>query len=243
MISIFRKEISSFFSSLMAYIVIGIFLVITGLFLWVFRDTSILDYNYAGLDQLFAIAPIIFMFLIPAITMRSLAEEYQQGTVELLFTKPLSASQILLGKYFANWILAILAILPTLIYYYSVYQLGSPIGNIDTGAVIGSYIGLFFLAGGFVAIGMLASSLTQNQIVAFLLAVFLCFMMHWSFDYLSKLSIFFGSTDGLVEKIGISYHYRNISKGLIETRDVVYFISVIVFFLWASIVSLNSRRS
>ncbi len=210
--------------------------------MWVFRDTSILEYNYAGLEQLFSIAPIIFMFLIPAITMRSFAEEYQQGTIEFLFTKPISDWKIVLGKFLANWTLVLLAVLPTLIYYYSVYQLGSPKGNLDTGAIIGSYIGLCFLSGGFVAIGMFSSSLTNNQIVAFLFSIFLCFMMHWSFDFLSKLPVFFGRTDDIVEKLGINYHYVSISNGMIDTRDIVYFLSIIGFFLLLAVTSLNRRK-
>jgi len=242
MLSIYKKEIFSFFSSLMAYIVIGLFLIVTGLFMWVFTDTSILDYNYAGLEQLFSIAPIIFMFLIPAITMRSFAEEYQEGTIEFLFTKPLEDWQIVIGKFLANWSLVLIAFLPTLVYYYSVYQLGSPVGNVDTGAVIGSYIGLMFLSGGFVAIGMFASSLTNNQIVAFLLAIFLCFFMHWTFDSISKMPVFYGSTDDIVKKIGMNYHYLSISNGMVDSRDVVYFLSVIGFFLMLSISSLNRRK-
>lgn len=242
MYSIYKKEIVSFFSSLMAYIVIGLFLLVTGLFIWVFSETSVLDYNYAGLEQLFSIAPIIFMFLIPAITMRTFAEEYQQGTIEFLFTKPLSDRQIVIGKFLANWSLVLLALLPTLIYYYSVYQLGTPKGNIDTGSVIGSYIGLVFLSGGFVAIGMFASSLTNNQIVAFLLAIFLCFTMHWSIDYLSDLPIFYGSSDEAVKKFGMNYHYTSISKGMIDSRDVIYFLSIIFFFLLLAITSLDRRK-
>lgn len=242
MLSIYRKEILSFFSSLMAYIVIGLFLVTTGLFIWVFRETSILDYNYAGLEQLFSIAPIIFLFLIPAITMRSFSEEYQEGTIEFLFTKPLSDWQIVIGKYLANWTLVVLALLPTIVYYISVYQLGSPKGNLDTGAIIGSYIGLLFLSGGFVAIGMFASSVTNNQIVAFLLSIFMCFLMHFSFEYISNLAVFFAKTDDIVEKIGMNYHYISISNGMIDSRDIVYFISIIIFFLLLAITSLNRRK-
>lgn len=242
MLSIYRKEISSFFSSLIAYLVIGVFLLITGLFMWVFTDTSILEYNYAGLEQLFSLAPIIFVFLIPAITMGSFSDENQKGTIELLLTKPITDSEIVLGKFFAYWTLAILALIPTVVYYYSVHQLGSPVGNVDGGATIGSYIGLMFLAGAFVAIGMLASSLTQNQIVAFILSLFLCFFMHWAFFYISKLPIFIGRVDDIVDRIGINYHYISISNGLIDSRDIIYFISVIFFFLVLTLASLNKRK-
>ena len=236
------KELRSFLSSLIAYLVISVFLVMTGLFMWVFKDTSVLEYNYAGLEQLFSIGPLVFIFLIPAITMRSFSEERQQGTIELLATKPLTDTQIILGKYFANLILVLLAILPTLIYFYSVYQLGAPKGNIDTGAVIGSYIGLCFLASIFVAIGLFCSSISQNQIVAFILAAFLCFFMHWAFSYLSNLSIFFGTWDDVVQKIGINHHYNAISKGKINSQDVIYFVSVAAAFIWFTHVSLAKRK-
>ena len=162
--SIFFKEVNSFFSSLIGYIVIGVFLIVMGLFLWVFPNTNLIDYGYAGLDELFITTPNIFMFLIPAITMRLLAEEHQTGTIELLATRPLTDLTIILAKYFAAVFLVIFALVPTLIYYYSIYQLGSPIGNVDTGAFVGSFIGLILLGASFVAIGMFASSITKNQI-------------------------------------------------------------------------------
>lgn len=240
--SIFKKEINSFYSSLIGYIVVGVFLIILGLMIWVFPDTSLLNYNYATLDQLFDLAPLIFMFLIPAVTMRSFAEEQQNGTLELLTTKPLSDWEIVLGKYFASLSLVVLAILPTLIYYYSVYQLGSPMGNLDSGAIAGSYLGLVLLAGAFVAIGLFASSLTNNQIVAFLLATFLCFLFQWGFLYFSKLPIFVGKTDDIVQMLGIDFHYLSISKGVIDSRDVVYFLSLVAGFLALTITSLGRRK-
>ena len=242
MYSIFLKEINSFFSSLIGYIVIGTFLVIIGLMMWVFPDYSVLSYNYATLDQLFSLAPIIFTFLIPAITMRSFAEEQQSGTIELLVTRPLRDWQIILGKYFANLALVLFALLPTLLYYYSVYQLGSPKGNLDTGAIMGSYIGLVFLGGAFVAIGLFASSLTNNQIVAFILATFLCFIFYWGFFFLSKLPVFVGKVDDIVQMIGIDYHYNSISRGVVDSRDVIYFLSFISFFLFATNVALSRRK-
>ena len=165
---IFFKEIRGFFSSLIGYLVIGLFIIILGLMMWVFPDSSLLEYNFASLDQLFYLAPIIFLFLIPAITMRSLSEEMSQGTIEILITKPFTETDIVLGKFFACVTLVIIALVPTLIYYISIYRLGSPVGNIDTGSVLGSYIGLLFLAGAFVSIGLFSSSLTKNQIVSFL---------------------------------------------------------------------------
>jgi len=240
--AVYFKELSAFLSSLIGYVVITVFLLLTGLFMWVFKATSILDYNYAGMDQLFSIAPMVFTFLIPAVTMRSFAEEKQYGTIELLTTKPLTDFQIILGKYFASFTLVAFALIPTLIYFYSVYQLGSPKGNLDIGATVGSYIGLFFLAAIFVAIGIFCSSLSRNQIVSFLLAAFLCFFMHWVFDYLSVLPIFFGKLDYLVQQLGINHHYMSISKGKIDSRDVIYFISIISLFLWFTYVVLSKRK-
>jgi len=223
--------------------VIAVFLVMTGLFMWVFAETSILDYNYATLEQLFSIAPLVFLFLIPAITMRSFAEESQRGTIEFLATKPLTDWQIVLGKYFANFSLVLFALLPTLIYYYSVYQLGSPPGNLDSGGILGSYIGLAFLAGIFVAIGLWASSISNNQIVAFILGAFLCFVFHWAFAYLSQLPVFYGSLDAFINKLGITYHYSSMSRGVLDSRDVIYFLSMIFLFLFATITTLKNRKS
>ncbi|MEN0004250.1 MAG: gliding motility-associated ABC transporter permease subunit GldF [Bacteroidota bacterium] len=242
MLPIFQKEINAFFSSLIGYIVIGVFLTIMGLLLFVFPDTSLLEYNYATLDQLFDIAPLIFMFLIPAVTMRSFAEENQTGTIELLVTRPLSEVSIVMGKFLACMVLVGFAILPTVFYYWTVGTLGSPAWNIDGGAVLGSYIGLLFLAGAFVSIGIFASSATNNQIVAFVLATFLCFILYWGFDFFSRLPIFFGKTDDIVQMIGIDYHYASISRGVIDTRDIIYFLSVIALFIWLTVVSLERRK-
>lgn len=237
------KEIRSFFSSMIAYVVIGVFLAFLGLILWVFPDTSILDNNYAQLDPLFAVAPLIFMFLIPALTMRSFAEEYNTGTIELLYTKPVSDAKLVLSKYCAYCTIVFLALLPTLIYYYSIYQLGAPKGNLDSGAIMGSYIGLFLLAAVFVAIGICASSLTRNQITAFVIGAFLCFFFTWFFDFVSGLSVFYGSIDDIVERLGINFHYSSMSKGVIDSRDVVYFISVSTYFLILTHFIIKSKRS
>lgn len=240
--SIFLKEVNAFFSSLIGYIVIGTFLVLLGLVMFVFPDTSVLEYEYASLNQLFDIAPLIFMFLIPAITMRSFAEEYQSGTMELLATRPVSDWQIIIGKYLASLLLVAFALLPTLLYYYTIYQLGEPVGNLDSGAIAGSYIGLFFLAGAFVAIGLFASSLSANQIVAFILATFLCFLLYYGFNYFSRLPILVGKVDDVVEMFGIDYHYRSVSRGLLDSRDLIYFLSVIALFLMMTLVSLERRK-
>lgn len=242
MLPIFFKEINAFFSSLIGYVVVGTFLVLMGLLLWVFPEYSILDGNYASLDTLFGLAPMVFMFLIPAVTMRSFAEEKQNGTIELLVTRPIADWQIVGGKFLASFVLVFIALLPTVLYYFSVYELGDPKGNIDLGGTLGSYIGLLFLAAAFVAIGIFASSLTNNQIIAFVLATFLCFFVDLAFDFLSRLPVFFGKTDDIVQSLGIDYHYNSISRGAVDTRDVVYFLSVTAFFLAATLVSLGKRR-
>ncbi len=240
--SIYWKEINAFFSSLIGYVVIGIFLLLMGLVLWVFPDTNLLNYPYATLSPLFDTAPMIFLFLIPAISMRAFAEEQQTGTLELLATKPVSELQIILAKFFADWSLVVFALLPSLLYYYTEYQLGDPKGNLDSGAIWGSYIGLLLLSAVFIAIGLFASSLTKNQIIAFLLAVFLCFLMHWGFYFFSKLPIFVGRGDDLVQMLGVDYHYTSISKGVIDSRDLLYYFSVTALFLSLTRLSLESRK-
>jgi ABC-2 type transport system permease protein len=187
-------------------------------------------------------APNIFVFLIPAITMRTFAEEQQSGTIELLVTRPISDWQIIAGKYLACLLLVVFALIPTLLYYYSIYDLGAPRGNLDSGGIMGSYIGLFFLAAGFVAIGIFASSITRNQIVAFLLATALCFWFYWGFDYLSRLPIFVGKGDDVVQMMGMLYHYDSLSRGVIDSRDVIYFLSMSGFFLFLSMLALERRK-
>lgn len=210
--------------------------------MWVFSSTSIVNYNYASMGQLFSIAPLVFLFLIPAITMQTFASERQKGTMEFLTTKPLTDLQIIGGKYFACLTLVFLALLPTIIYYLSIYNLGSPKGNIDNGAVIGSYIGLFFLSAIYCAVGVFMSSLTENQIVAFILSAFSCFLLYFAFSFISELPIFFGTLDDIVKAIGIEYHYDNISKGRIDSRDVIYFLSMSFAFIWLTFVSLDKRK-
>ena len=223
----------------MAYVTIGVFLLVLGLFLWVFPDSSILDYGYAGLDSLFSTAPYLFMFLIPGITMRSLAEERKEGTFELLFTRPLKDWEIVLGKYFACLLIVLFALLPTLIYYYSVSILGTPQGNIDTGAVIGSYIGLFLLGAAFAAIGLFASSITKNQIIAFTIAVFLCFFFYSGFDSLSQM---LSLQDLGLQSLGITQHYQSVSRGVLDTRDLIYFLLAASAFIWLTLFILIKQR-
>ena len=242
MLAIFKKEINSFFSSLIGYVVIAVFLVLTGLLLFFFRSTSLLEQNIASLDQLFDLAPKIFLFLIPAITMRTFAEEQQNGTIEFLTTKPLRDMQIIFGKYWACLLLVAFALIPTLIYFITIYQLGSPKGNLDSGAIAGSYIGLLLLGAVFVSIGIFASSLTNNQIISFLMAAFLCFFVHWGFDYLSELPVFLGNGDDIVQMLGMDYHYRSISRGIVDLADVVYYISTITLFLLLTKLVLEKRK-
>lgn len=239
---LFKKEITAFLSSLIGYVVISVFLLVNGLFLWVFdSDFNILDFGYASLEGLFMLAPFVFLFLIPAITMKSFAEERRVGTMEFLMTKPLTDLQVIVAKFFAGIILVALSLLPTLIYYFSVYQLGLPKGNIDSGAMWGSYIGLLFLGAAFVSIGLFVSSLTSSMIVSFILSVFLCLFFYVGFDFIHSLELF-GRFDLLIKSLGMNTHYISMSRGVIDTRDVVYFVSFIVFFILLTRLSLESRK-
>ena len=242
MIQLLKKEISGFFSSLTGYVVIIVFLLLTGLFLWVFPGQfNILDSGYASLDALFIIAPWVFLFLVPAVSMRLFADEKKSGTIEFLFTQPLSEIEIVLAKYFAGLSLVILSLIPTVVYLISVYNLGNPVGNLDLAGITGSYIGLFFLAAIYVAIGVFSSSLTENQIIAFLIAVSLSFFFYIGFEYISRLNVF-GSISGIILEIGINEHYKSISRGVVDIRDIVYFLSVIILFVFSTKIVLESRK-
>ncbi len=242
MLTLINKEIRSFLGSLIGYIVIIVFLTTIGLMLWIFPGgTNVLDNGYANIDALFYIAPWVFMFLVPAITMRLFAEESRTGTIELLLTKPLTDSQIVFAKYIAGFSLVLFSLLPTLIYFYSVYNLGSPVGNIDVGGTIGSYFGLLFLGGVFVAIGIFASAITNNQIISFIVAVFLSFFCYVGFESISSLA-YFGGIDDIIVKLGINEHYVSMSRGVIDTRDVIYFLSAISLFLILTKTALSSRK-
>jgi ABC-2 type transport system permease protein len=242
MLALFLKEIRSFLSSLIGYIVIVVFLLITGLFIWgIPNEFNILDAGYASLEPLFVLAPWVFMFLIPAVTMRSFSEEQRTGTIELLFTRPLTDLQIILAKFFAGIVLVLFTLLPTLVYYFSVYQLGNPTGNLDTGGVLGSYLGLLFLASAFVSIGVFSSSITENQVVAFIIAVFFSFFFYIGFDQIGSFDLF-GKFDYFILNLGINEHYISISRGVLDTRDVVYFLSLISFFILLTKVKLSSRK-
>lgn len=239
--TILTKEINEFFSSLTAYITVSLFLITMGLFLWIFPETSILEYGYASLETLFSVAPWVFIFLVPALTMRFFAEEKRMGTLELLLTAPVSKWELILGKFLAGALLILFCLLPTLIYYYTVYELGEVKGNLDSGAIAGSYLGLLLLGMVFCAIGLFASTLSSNQVVAFMLAVFLCFFFWYGFDSLSQVASL-GSIDFLLVQLGLHEHYVSISRGVLDTRDLVYFASLIFFFLLLSKLRLEVGR-
>jgi ABC-2 type transport system permease protein len=242
MFTVFRKEISTFFSTLTGYVVVIVFLVANSLFMWVFKgDLNVLDMGYANLDTLFIMAPWIFLFLVPAITMRVFAEERRSGTLELLLTQPLPELQIVLAKYLASLVLILFSLLPTMIYFYTVYRLGSPPGNLDTGGIWGSYLGLFFLAGVYASVGIFISSLTDNQIISFIVAVAICFFLYTGFDLITSMDLF-GRIGSFLLKLGINEHYKSIQRGVVDTRDLVYFLSVIGLFLAGTRIILQSRK-
>ncbi len=250
--SIFIKEINSFFSSIVGYVVLLVFLVACGLFLWILPDYSIIGYGYASMDRFFAIAPWLLLLLVPAVTMRSFADEFRTGTIEWLSTKPVTDVEIIMGKYLATLALIGFALLPTLIYVFTISNLSLTkldpetrevisIG-LDSGAIIGSYIGLFFLAATFAAVGVFCSSLTSNQIVVFLIALISCYLLYTGFEQLSKLPSFAEGIDYYLSMIGMEFHYNSISRGLIDSRDVVYFLSIIILFMSLTRFSLNKRK-
>ena len=242
MVALIKKEIGSFFSSLTGYVVVTVFLVISGLFVWVFPgELNIPDSGYATLDTLFIIAPWVFLFLVPAVTMRMFAEEKRSGTMELLMVRPLTDLQIVLAKFAAAVTLVVISILPTLIYFWSVHILGNPPGNLDTGAIWGSYIGLILLASCYGAIGVFSSSITENQIVAFIVAVLLCFFFFTGFEMVSALPLPW-RVEELLLYLGINEHYRSISRGVVDTRDVVYFLAFIAFFVFLTRTVLQGRK-
>lgn len=230
MFAILKKEIQSFFATTIGYLVIAVFLLLNGLFLWLFKgDFNIIDNGFADLSSFFILAPWILIFLIPAVTMRSFSDEKKQGTLELLLTKPISHLQIVLGKYFGAFILIIIALLPTLLYVLALGKLEAVDGSLDIGSITASYIGLLFLVAAYTAIGVFASTLSDNQIVAFMIAVFICFFFYFGFEGLSEYKLF---GDALyLEKLGMDYHFKSISRGVLDTRDMLYFVSISVFFI------------
>ncbi len=242
MFSLYLKELRSFLSSIIGYVFILIYLIASGLFHWILSyNTNLLEGAEADLIPFFNLSPVILLILIPAITMRSIAEERRTGTIELLFTKPISDLGIILAKYFAGVTLMIIAIIPTIVYFFSMYYMGKPIGIIDLGASLTSYLGLILLGSVFVSIGIFASSLTSSQIVSFILAMFLCWFIYDGLELLGSFSQV-GDSDAIIRYFGISSHYNSIKKGLVDTSDIVYFISVIFLFLYASLSSVKSLK-
>lgn len=245
MLTLYLKEIRSFLSSLIGYIAISVFVTLIGVFMWIIPAEgggyNIFDNGFANIDPLFFVAPWVYLFLIPAITMRSFSEEKKTGTIELLLTRPLSDLQIVMAKYLAGFTLVIVSLLPTLIYYYSVYVLGSPKGNIDTGGAWGSYVGLLFLGAGFVSIGIFSSAIAENQVIAFIIAMLLCFFCYIGFEYIAQSGVF-GKYDAFFKGLGINDHYVSMSRGVIDTRDVLYFISIIALFNLLTRLVLESRK-
>lgn len=239
MIALLKKEISSFFSSPIGYLVIGVFLVLNGLFLFVFDgEFNILNNGLASLESFFFIAPWISIFLVPAVTMKSFSDEKKQGTLELLLTKPITPLKIVLGKYLGSLSLILLAVIPTFLYVYTISQLEGATGSLDIGRTFGSYFGLFFLLASYTAIGVFTSVLSDNQIVAFILAVFISLLMYIGFDGLSSIESFGGMR---LEQLGMSEHYRSISRGVIDTRDLIYFISISAIFIVLTKFNLDSN--
>ena len=239
--SILLREIKSFFGSPIGYLVIAIFLLLNGLFLWVFEgEFNILNSGFADLSPFFTLAPWILIFLIPAVTMRSFSDEKKQGTIELLLTKPLSIWQIVNGKFFGAFLLIVIAIIPTLIYVWAISSLGMPAGNIDLGSTLGSYFGLLFLIASYTAIGIFTSTLSENQIVAFILSVFLCFLFYFGFEGIATFSKTFSD---VIASLGMDYHFKSMSRGVIDTRDVLYFLSISVLFLALTVYKLKSLKS
>ena len=238
MFAILKKEINSFFASPIGYLVIALFLLLNGMFLWLFKgDSNILDYGFADVSSFFLLAPWILIFLIPAVTMRSFSDEKKQGTLELLLTKPISHLHIVLGKYFGAFVLILIALLPTLLYVYTVYQLANPVGNLDVGSTVGSYFGLLFLIAAYTAIGVFASTLSDNQIVAFITSVFICFVFYFGFESVADFT-----SSNFIEQLGMSIHYKSMSRGVLDTRDIIYFLSITVFFIMLTKFNINKEE-
>ena len=238
--AILLREIKSFFGSLTGYLVIGVFLILNSIFLWIVDGQyNILQSGYNDLTPFFQLAPLVLLLLIPAITMKSISDERKQGTIELLVTKPLSLVQIVTGKFLGAFLLVVLAIIPTVLYIIILNPYGMPAGNMYLGSTLGSYLGLLFLIAAYTSIGVFCSSLSDNQIVAFILAVIICFMLYLGFDQLADL---FKSSASIIEKFGMNHHFKSISRGVIDTRDVLYFLSLTVFFITATVFNLKNVR-
>ena len=242
MFTILKKELSSFMTSLIGYITIIVFLLVNALLLWgINSGVNVFDSALATLNGLFFISPWIFLFLIPAITMKMFAEEKKNGTIEILLTKPVSDISIIMGKFLAALIIVLLYVLPTMVYMICIYELGSPKGNLDVGGILGSYLGLLFLGGIFASVGIFCSSLTNSQIVAFILSALMCLTAYIGFDFIAQIP-FLSNFDLTISKLGIANHYESISRGVIDSRDVIYFLSITAFFILLTKISLESRN-
>lgn len=239
--SIYFKELNAFLSALSGYVVLLLFVIASGLFLWVLPDTNILDYGYASLEQFFRLGPWLLLFLIPAVTMRSFAEESARGTMEWLATKPLSLFQIIGGKFLASLSLVLIALFPTLIYLFSIQWLSLDAAPLDPGSISGAYIGLVLLSAAFTAIGVFCSSITENQIISFLAALFLCFLFYNGFEAFSRIPAFRGGADYYLAMIGMDFHFDNLARGLMDSRDVIYFLSLVFLFIALTRFSLQRR--
>ena len=237
--SLFLKEINAFFGSLLGYLVLALFLIALGLIVWVFPETSVLDYGYADLEALFTYTPYVFTFLVPALSMRAISEERKTGTWELLRTSPLSLVQIVLAKYLALVTLVWLAVLPTILYLFSTIQLGDPVGNIDQASFIGSWLGLLGIGAVFAAVGLVASALTSQQVVAFVIGVFMCFVLYFGFSAIADLQL--GLWSYWAEELSLSYHYINLSRGVIDSGDVFFLLGMIWIFLGSSVLILRNK--
>jgi ABC-2 type transport system permease protein len=242
MYSIFLKEIKGYFSSIVGYVVVIVLLLICGLFMWILPSTNLLDFGFLSMEKFFSFAPWVLLFLIPAITMRMFPDEMKSGTIEILLTKPVTEMQIILGKYFASFVLVLIALLPTLIYIIALRFLASPGHKMDSGGIIGSYIGLVFLSASFSAIGIFCSALTTNQIVGFLASFIGCLVFYFGFEAISKIPSFNGSVDYILSAIGLASHYNNISRGVIDSRDIIYFIGVVLLFILGTQIILKKRN-
>jgi len=239
--AILLREIKSFFGSPVGYLVIAIFLLLNGLFLWVFNgDYNILNSGFADMNPFFTISPWILIFLIPAVTMRSFSDEKKQGTLELLLTKPLSLWQIVNGKFLGAMLLIVIAIVPTFIYIYVISDMTMAQNHIDYGSIIGSYFGLLFLIGAYTSIGVFTSTLSENQIVAFILSVFLCFFFYFAFE---GMAAYLPSFENVISSLGMDSHYKSMSRGVLDTRDILYFASITIAFLSFTVFKLKSFKA
>lgn len=234
-----KKELFSFLASPIGYVAIGVFLIVNGLFLWILKnDFNILQAGFADLNSFFYLIPWVFLMLIPAVTMKMIADEYRLGTMEVLLSKPITTWQLIFGKYIAALILILISLAFTLVYIISIYYLANPIGNIDLGVIIGSYLGLLFLASAYISIGLYTSSLSQNQLIAFILGMLLSYFLFYGFEFIAEIL----SIENInIQTFGLFYHFKSISKGVIDSRDIIYFISVTFFFLYLTKINISDE--